>query len=601
MYRVLVASMASRKALAIVKSLKKTLKSYVVGVSHKSWHPNNFSLYLDKLYITTNVNRAGKEWVLNVVHVVKELNVDVVIPVDFIDVLTFSKYKDLIEKYATLATPEYEDVVKASDKSILKKLFEGIAAVPGAVLIESRGDLNEVRGLKPPLVVKGLSDNSRPQYFIDYVGAEEAALARIPCLVQEYVAGRGRGYYAVSYGGVALLEFTHERIIEQSPSGGPSLSARGPILDPKLYAIGREFISRYNWYGPLMIETKYNYETGEYYVIEVNPKFWGSLDLPVSLGYHFPAVLATAYLEGVKKAKELATKFKVRSGEYHWVIDGLRLFKTARSGWNYLAKASLKNLMSSELGTLDLSKTFTQLAIALKKLRSSASAEEPLKLKPWVSNVITKAGNSSRKPLVIFDLDGVLIRIDNKLWRELRPLLLKEGFRKPWESISAMLYRLWLNDLNTYEEASKLIERYELKSKFKTLIDEELSNIKDKAMLCIASKQSVNFINEVLNMLGVKAYFTCVVGRDSGCGPSKQSMYLKILKDLNCSSNDIVFVVDDNLVNVVEALRVGLNPIRVAENDYRVLESMKLGIPSANAKLAIKILELTLNELSSLS
>ena len=590
MYRVLVASIASRKALAIVKSLKKALKSYVIGVSHKSWHPNNFSFYLDKLYIT-NVDRGSKEWVLNVVNAAKESNTDLVIPVDFIDVLTFSKYRDLIEKYAVLAASEYEDIVKASDKSLLKKLFEGIGVVPETVLIKSREDISKIRDLKTPLVVKGLSDYSRPQYFIDYIEAENVALSRVPCLVQEYVAGRGRGYYAVSYDGVVLLEFTHERIIEQSPSGGPSLSARGAILDPKLYLIGRKFISRYNWSGPLMIETKYNYEIGEYYIIEVNPKFWGSLDLPISLGYHFPAVLATAYLEGIEKAKELVTRFKVRSGEYHWIIDGLRLFKTARSGWNYLARASLKNLMSSEIGTLDLGKTLTQLTIALKRLKNNASSEEPLKLKPWVLNVVTKARNSSKKPLVIFDLDGVLIRIDDRLWRELLSILLKEGFRKPWESISSMLYRLWLNDSNAYREASKLIERYELKSNFKALIDEELIKLKDKATLCIASKQSVNYINEVLNRLRIGAYFTYVVGRDSGYGPLKRSMFLKILKDLNYSSSELVFVVDDNLINIVEALRVGLIPIRIAENDYRVLESLKLGIPSTNAKLAIEILD----------
>ncbi|MCD6360205.1 MAG: hypothetical protein J7M38_05010 [Armatimonadetes bacterium] len=49
-----------------------------------------------------------------------------------------------------------------------------------------------------------------------------------------------------------------------------------------------------------MLEFKKEYETGEYYLIEVNPKFWGSLDLAVESGVDFPGYIYDYYILGKK-------------------------------------------------------------------------------------------------------------------------------------------------------------------------------------------------------------------------------------------------------------------------------------------------------------
>jgi len=182
--------------------------------------------------------------------------------------------------------------------------------------------------------------------------------------VQEYVPGRGRGYEAVAYDGEPLIEFTHERVVEYDPGGGPSLGARGPILDPNLYRLGRLVLRRLRWTGPLMVETKWVPQEGRYYVIELNPKFWGSLDLPVSLGYHFPAVLVKAVLEGPEAARELARGLRVRRGEFYWVLDGFRYLAKIPSTWFYM----LQRARRSDASISDIARTLLQLSTAVKKL-----------------------------------------------------------------------------------------------------------------------------------------------------------------------------------------------------------------------------------------
>jgi len=72
-------------------------------------------------------------------------------------------------------------------------------------------------------------DASNLSYHLTRESAFAEARKRRRCLVQEYVAGVGRGYYTIASGGEPLLEFTHERLVERDPSGEASVGgARSP-------------------------------------------------------------------------------------------------------------------------------------------------------------------------------------------------------------------------------------------------------------------------------------------------------------------------------------------------------------------------------------
>jgi len=214
--RVLVASIASRKALAIALSLRKY--GYLVyGLSHAK-HPHLFSRYFVKKAVV-RCTRSGPAWAMFAAKVAEAWKVDLVIPVDFVDVEAFSRQRELFESVGSeLAAPPFESVKLAADKERLPQLLNRIARVPRQVVVREPGSAVGLDALEPPLVVKGLGDASRPEYFPDWKEAEKRAAERAPCLVQEYVPGVGRGYYAVALSGQPILEFTHQRIIEYDPS-----------------------------------------------------------------------------------------------------------------------------------------------------------------------------------------------------------------------------------------------------------------------------------------------------------------------------------------------------------------------------------------------
>jgi hypothetical protein len=80
----------------------------------------------------------------------------------------------------------------------------------------------------------------------------------------------------------------HRRRREWPPEGGASTAAES-IFDPDLARDGRALIAALEWHGPAMVEFRVN-DRGRF-LIEFNPKFWGSLDLAIACGADFPGDL----------------------------------------------------------------------------------------------------------------------------------------------------------------------------------------------------------------------------------------------------------------------------------------------------------------------
>ncbi|QOJ79307.1 hypothetical protein IG193_02250 [Infirmifilum lucidum] len=569
-YKVVLASIASRKALAIGSSLRTALGATVVGVSHRK-HPFVYSRLFDEVFVLEGAPRGGLEWGLAVLEVAERVGAEVIVPVDFLDVVSLSRVKGRAR--ATVAAPAYESVAAASNKASLGGLL-GDGVVPASVVVPDSSGVDAVYSLRPPLVVKGLSDAASPEFFPDASSAARAAAARAPCLVQEYVPGRGRGYEVVAFEGEPLLEFAHERVVEYDPGGGASLGARGPVLDPELYRLGRFVVSRLRWTGPLMVELKWIPAEGRYFVIELNPKFWGSLDLPVSLGYHFPAVLVKAFLEGVEEARRFAGELRVGSGEFYWLLDGFRYMAKLPGTWLYMARRARR----SDFSLLDPARVALQVVAAAKRLETEKSSwahsleRDYAKLREFYRGLF-RGG----RPLVILDFDGVIARLHVD-WKRVYRVLEERSYRRRWETVVGMFRRLWLEDVYKFEEASRTVEEFERVARAERILDEGVLRGLD---FCVASMQPESVLRKFIGE-GV------VLGRDSGLGPLKSEMFRECVRRAGGRGPVVVF--DDDLYNCVVAMRMGFYPVRVVDNPYRAVEALRLGILPVDTSLLGKFL-----------
>ena len=81
--------------------------------------------------------------------------------------------------------------------------------------------------------------------------------------------------------------FAHRRLEQYPNSGGPSTQRIG-IENPDLVKKSIKLLKSLDWVGVAMVEWKYNSTIKDYVLMEINPRFWGSLELAVRSGVDFP-------------------------------------------------------------------------------------------------------------------------------------------------------------------------------------------------------------------------------------------------------------------------------------------------------------------------
>jgi predicted ATP-grasp superfamily ATP-dependent carboligase len=114
------------------------------------------------------------------------------------------------------------------------------------------------------------------------------AVGRWP-LIQQYCAGVGVGQMLYMEEGAARLRFQHRRLNEWPPEGGVSTLCQAEPLarHAAQMRLSEALLAALGWSGPAMVEYRHDAATGDYWLMEVNGRFWGSLALAWHCGAHF--------------------------------------------------------------------------------------------------------------------------------------------------------------------------------------------------------------------------------------------------------------------------------------------------------------------------
>ncbi len=158
--------------------------------------------------------------------------------------------------------------------------------------------------LKPARSVFTAADGTRGKTTVRWVRQPEDMrptlqafpAAAYPILAQEAVEGPGIGIFVLMQEGRVTARFAHRRLREKPPSGGVSVLRQSEPLDDELLARSVALLERFDWSGVAMIEYKRDRTTGDAYLMEINGRFWGSLQLAIDAGVDFPRLLADVAL-----------------------------------------------------------------------------------------------------------------------------------------------------------------------------------------------------------------------------------------------------------------------------------------------------------------
>jgi predicted ATP-grasp superfamily ATP-dependent carboligase len=117
-----------------------------------------------------------------------------------------------------------------------------------------------------------------------------------PVLLQERIVGPGVGVSLLIWNGELRAAFCHRRIREKPPSGGVSVLRESIPLEDDLLEASVGLLKDLEWQGVAMLEYKRDMNSGTYYLMEINGRLWGSLQLAIDSGVDFPVLLVKAAL-----------------------------------------------------------------------------------------------------------------------------------------------------------------------------------------------------------------------------------------------------------------------------------------------------------------
>jgi len=212
------------------------------------------------------------------------------------------------EEFESLRVPfgKYRAFEALNDKWRLLKLAQQLnLSIPKTQFVREISSLDGLcKGLKFPVVLKPyrsmLSSHgrwtatsvhyARSLQELKEIAARYAYFSQHRFMIQEYISGQAEGVFVLCDHGKPIVFFAHRRLRERPPTGGVSVLSESIEPNPEAQKMARAILETVEWHGVAMVEFKVSAE-GTPYLMEVNGRFWGSLQLAIDAGVDFPWLL----------------------------------------------------------------------------------------------------------------------------------------------------------------------------------------------------------------------------------------------------------------------------------------------------------------------
>lgn len=333
---VLVTDGEQRAALAIVRSLGAAgFTVWVTSPRKKSLA--GASRFAARTFVRPSPLLAPAAFAAEIGRLVRDHAIDAVIPTSEAALLALLPLRHELGT-ALIPFPDDAVVCRVCDKQEVLQAAATIGlAVPRQTVITSRADIADLRyeHLSYPLVIKpsrsvgqakGARSKASVSYALDADGLprqlRELPDSAYPVLLQQQVVGPGVGIFVLLWDGKLLACFGHRRLREKPPAGGVSVYRESVAVDPELLDLSVRLLEQFRWCGVAMVEFKIDTATDTPYLMEVNPRFWGSLQLAIDAGVDFPVLLMRA-AAGEQVEPVLSYTLGIRSRWWFGDVDHL--------------------------------------------------------------------------------------------------------------------------------------------------------------------------------------------------------------------------------------------------------------------------------------
>jgi predicted ATP-grasp superfamily ATP-dependent carboligase len=302
---VLVLDGEQRSALAVVRSLgSKGIRVEVAAESMRALAAA--SRFASTTILAPSPTRSPREFRDWFARIAGESRYEMLLPMTDASVNLVTELASHHSVDPRIPLPRHEVCMRIQDKGTVMRVAREVGVpIPQTWQPETSEQLEDLaKNAAFPLVVKPrfsarLDGGNWVRGPVSYAySADELRLsfskscqAGFAPLIQEMIHGEGRGVFLFVWNGELKAAFCHRRLREKPPWGGVSVVRDSVPYDAALVDQSFKLLKALGWdRGAAMVEYKRDNRDGLLKLMEINGRFWGSLQLAIDAGMDIPSM-----------------------------------------------------------------------------------------------------------------------------------------------------------------------------------------------------------------------------------------------------------------------------------------------------------------------
>ena len=292
--------------IGVIRSIRESgqWEGKIIGLAYDALDTGIYEKgLLDEVYILPYPLASGGLW-QRLSDITRKTKIDVLMPLLDLELLSLSSLElPLKEMGINLLLPPPSNIKRHFKINLAVFCQENGIRYPKQIAVTSPALVAaHITDFGIPMVVKGIVHEAYLAY-----SAEEALiyfnrikrLWGLPVLLQEYISGDAYNTNCLIdkegklIGAVAMRKLgIHEQ--------GKTWSGV-TVQDNKLLNLSKEILDKINWIGPVELEFVKQHSSGDYYLLEINPRFGAWIYLAANAGQNLP--LASVQIAMGEKVK----------------------------------------------------------------------------------------------------------------------------------------------------------------------------------------------------------------------------------------------------------------------------------------------------------
>ena len=315
--------------LGIVRYLGiKGVEVHVLG--SVKWMRASYSKYCRKRFIGPSPVEDEKGFLDYLENLFRSESYDLLMPVGFKSTGLIAQNRERFQPYVRVEIASYQAICTAMNKKNMYKIAEKLKIpYPRTIYPKTFEEAKDISGsIDYPVVIKGLFEAGKQviaypknqeeflSYYEKLCRENDFKEGTLP-MVQEYIGPGGNECLAALYQRGEIKRFAVYKALRCFPVKGGASSCAATFYNDEIFNYGKKLLDEIQWHGVADVEFKRDKRSGQLKLMEVNPKFYATVEVAMRAGQNFPY-----YLCQMARGEELefSDQYK-RNLVYHYPLS----------------------------------------------------------------------------------------------------------------------------------------------------------------------------------------------------------------------------------------------------------------------------------------